>query len=169
MLNAAHAISDTFAAKKASCVGLQDPEAFVDDPLGKEVDIWAFGRLIFEFIVGDTTFPVIPEEGSGLTETEHFLLQTILYSGEQFSDEQLHCNPRTKELLELIKTKYDFSNDQTVFGFNFEKHLMASNSIKNSVDVKETARLIRRCLKLRPCDRPTAEELLKDPWFDGAE
>ena len=28
---------------------------------------------------------------------------------------------------------------------------------------------IRRCLHLNPAERATAEELLKDPWFDGMD
>lgn len=32
-------------------------------------------------------------------------------------------------------------------------------------DVKSTAEIVLRCLELNPNDRPTAAELLNDPWF----
>lgn len=39
----------------------------------------------------------------------------------------------------------------------------------DQADVEATAALIMRCLRLQPENRPSAEELLKDPWFSGVE
>lgn len=30
-------------------------------------------------------------------------------------------------------------------------------------------KFIRRCLRINPVERATAEELLKDPWFDDVD
>jgi serine/threonine protein kinase len=41
--------------------------------------------------------------------------------------------------------------------------------MENEEDVLSTAAIVQRCLKLDPAKRPTAEELLLDPWFAGVD
>jgi serine/threonine-protein kinase SRPK3 len=36
-------------------------------------------------------------------------------------------------------------------------------------DMQETVALMHRCLRLDPADRPSADELLLDPWWAGVE
>lgn len=36
-------------------------------------------------------------------------------------------------------------------------------------DILSTVDLMRRCLRLDPADRASAEELLTDPWFAGVD
>ena len=57
-------------------------------------------------------------------------------------------------------------------GWNIEvprKFASKLNSIQSRLDLILTAELIEECLRLDPNDRPTADELLEDPWFDGVE
>lgn len=35
-------------------------------------------------------------------------------------------------------------------------------------DVLSTVAFMHRCLRLDPAERPSADELLKDPWFNNA-
>lgn len=36
-------------------------------------------------------------------------------------------------------------------------------------DIREISRFLRRCLRLDPRNRASADELLSDPWFNGVE
>jgi serine/threonine-protein kinase SRPK3 len=40
--------------------------------------------------------------------------------------------------------------------------------VMSEEDVISTAAFMQRCLQLDPTNRPSADELLKDPWFIGA-
>jgi serine/threonine-protein kinase SRPK3 len=41
--------------------------------------------------------------------------------------------------------------------------------LKEDESAEDTARFLRRCLRLRPEDRATARELLDDPWLAGVD
>jgi serine/threonine protein kinase len=40
--------------------------------------------------------------------------------------------------------------------------------VLQEADVLATAKIMQRCLRLNPKDRASAEELLQDPWWQGA-
>jgi serine/threonine protein kinase len=40
--------------------------------------------------------------------------------------------------------------------------------VLQEADVLTTAAIVQRCMRLNPKDRATAEELLQDPWWQGA-
>jgi len=46
-----------------------------------------------------------------------------------------------------------------------ETSLRDARAFSSDMDVLGAASLIRRCLKLDPESRPSAEDLMKDPWF----
>lgn len=60
-----------------------------------------------------------------------------------------------------LKRQHDF------VPISVEKRLRESSLSSSDRDVQETAEFITRCLTVDPSLRPTAKELLDDPWFTG--
>jgi serine/threonine protein kinase len=58
--------------------------------------------------------------------------------------------------------------DPDLIDYPFELSLRVYNVIEES-DILSTAALMRRCLRLDPKDRASAEELLTDLWFVGVD
>ena len=105
--------------------------------------------------------------------------------GEPFRAEQLQFSPKAPE---YFKEDCNHSSSRDVLT---DAHLsVSSGELKKSLtlfdwpikarfdyleieisdeDAAATVSLIGRCLQLNPADRPTAVELLSDPWFDGVE
>ena len=54
-----------------------------------------------------------------------------------------------------------------IFNNPFDRSLRNYNVLEEA-DVLATAKIMKRCLRLNPKDRATAEELLQDLWFHGA-
>ena len=58
--------------------------------------------------------------------------------------------------------------EPTVFQWPLEDMISRHGKTIPSTDVSAIAKLMHRCLRLNPDDRATAEELLQDPWLEGA-
>jgi serine/threonine protein kinase len=55
-----------------------------------------------------------------------------------------------------------------MFGETIESCIRAYDILKEK-DIKETAAFARRCLVLDPSKRPSADELLKDPYLSDSD
>ena len=114
------------------------------------------------------------------------LYQMMMHTGgEPFRAEQLKVSPKAPEYFNAN------CNRSSLCGIHIDVHLsISSGRLKKNPtlfdwpikmrfdelkiemsdeDATATGNLIERCLQLNPADRPTAAELLNDPWFNGVE
>jgi serine/threonine protein kinase len=53
--------------------------------------------------------------------------------------------------------------------FPFKYSLRRNENLDEKTEIPPIAAFISRCLRLNPNDRPTAHQLLADPWFDDMD
>ena len=112
------------------------------------------------------------------------LYQHMLHSQEVFLAAQLQISPKAPEYFEsnckdsslrcihvdahLSISPGQLKKNPDVFNFPIKVRI---DDLKLASDEEATAtvKLVERCLRLDPAHRPTAAELLSDPWFDGVE
>ncbi|KAF8651833.1 hypothetical protein AX16_004633 [Volvariella volvacea WC 439] len=152
--------------KEISPIGLRAPELWLGGPWNKEIDIWIFGVLAYEFITADRLFQFGFNEKFDLNPVENMLYQMILFSKDDFLADQLNASSKAATYFE---SNCRLKKDPTIFDVDIEVFFKECSAIESDKDIKATADFVRRCLKLNPQNRPTAEELLKDPWFDDVE
>ncbi|KAF7364237.1 Serine/threonine-protein kinase SRPK [Mycena sanguinolenta] len=69
---------------------------------------------------------------------------------------------------EYFNTACQLKKEPIVFQWPLEDMIGRNGRAIPSTDVFAMGKLMRRCLRLSPDDRATAEELLHDPWLEGA-
>ncbi|KAF5380301.1 hypothetical protein D9757_007937 [Collybiopsis confluens] len=150
---------------------LRAPEVLLLGRWDEKVDIWAFGCLIFEFVVGRSLFRheghKDPKTDITLDETAYHLYQMNCFTGE------VDFPP---EVLQYSRLASKYFNADCTFNHSLPLHyypiivqIHRSKKLESYEIVKSTADIIHRCLVLSPDERPTAAELLNDPWFLGVE
>ncbi|KAJ7748548.1 kinase-like protein [Mycena maculata] len=152
-------------------IPLRAPEVFLGGEWDTPADIWSFGCLVFELVTSRPLFRYHVNEKQGLTEIENMLFQMILFTGEQtFRAEQLSVCPLAGE---YFTAACQLKKEPTIFHWPLEdvigRTCFRTGIAMPSNDVSAMATLMRRCLRLNPDDRVTAEELLQDPWLEGAD
>jgi len=96
-------------------------------------------------------------ENYGLDAESGLLWQMMCFTGEQFTPEQLQAS-------RLASVYFDETCDlKSTSGTRFRS--LRNFKVLTEEDVFATAAFMPRCLHLNPKDRPTAEELLRDPWW----
>ncbi|KAJ6600465.1 kinase-like protein, partial [Mycena vulgaris] len=146
---------------------LRAPEAFLGGQWDTPADIWSFGCLVFEFAVSRSLFEYRVNAKYGLTEVENMLYQMILLTGEEsFRAAQLSVCPLAGE---YFNAACQLKKEPPVFQWPLEDMIGRHGKTMPSNDVSAMATLMRRCLRLSPDARATAEELLQDPWLEGAD
>ncbi|KAK7051340.1 hypothetical protein VNI00_004840 [Paramarasmius palmivorus] len=144
---------------------LRAPEVYLGGPWNEKVDIWSFGCLVYEVTVGLPLFSGKPLSINGveLDETEGILFEMTAHAHEFFWGDQLSVSKNaglwfTSDCW-LKKNPPAYALQTETF---ITKH---SDGDVGLEDAKEIVRLLRRCLRLDPKNRPSARELLEDPWF----
>lgn len=152
--------------------GLRSPELVLLGDAGPSVDIWSFGCLVFELVTGRPLFCV---PGSDFEDDDHLLSLTA----------RLGALP--SRLFKLWKTSsLYFGSDGKLFNNQIggvsedrEPLVVPQQSMEElfdkaepDIDEKEgyqVKKLIRRILDYDAAKRPSAAELLLDPWFCAIE
>ncbi|KAJ7435298.1 kinase-like protein [Mycena galericulata] len=148
-------------------VPLRAPEAFLGGQWDTPADIWSFGCLVYELAVSHSLFKYRVNEKHGLTEVENILYQMILLtSDESFRAALLSVCPLAGE---YFNATCQLKKEPPIFQWPLEDVIGRNAKAMPSNDVSAMAALMRRCLRLNPDDRATAEELLQDPWLEGAD
>ncbi|KAJ7036690.1 kinase-like protein [Mycena alexandri] len=148
---------------------LRAPESFLGGKWDAPADIWAFGCLVFELVVNGTLFKYRVNEKWKLTAIENMLYQMLLFSNSNdggFQPEQLAAWPLAGQ---YFNSSCELEKEPTVFHWPLEDIISKRNNAIPSADVVAIAKLMYQCLRLNPADRATAEELLQDPWLEGAD
>ncbi|CAM1507482.1 Fc.00g071230.m01.CDS01 [Cosmosporella sp. VM-42] len=155
---------------------LRAPETILKQKVDEKIDIWSFGCLIYELITNAQLFPVAPYgEGQEVEEDDDHLLALNDILGELSSD-IMAIWPRSGSWFgpnkERLNPRAELPPDDDLFNPELYTHdsleTLFSQNKPEDIDEAESSiiiSLIRRILRYDPCLRPTAEELLEDPWF----
>ncbi|KIH94878.1 non-specific serine/threonineeeee protein kinase [Sporothrix brasiliensis 5110] len=176
-------------AKIVSPKGLRAPELILQTPTngldGLALDVWAVGCLVFELVTGQQLFclPWMPRQTEEDRNDEH-LLQMVALLGP-LSDAAWARWTRSSRYFSV-----NDSGQRTLFNLCVaegkpirrpedahpdELQTMEQLFDRLAPDVSDeearaTKRLVRRILQCDPAQRPTAAEILQDPWFlEGGE
>lgn len=140
--------------------------------VGRSLDVWSFGCLVFELVTGQPLFCV---PGSEYEDDDHLLSLTTRLGT---LPDELFKHWRTS-------SRY-FTADGSLFNYQLggvldgEEPLMAEQpSMEELFDQagpdideeegRQVKQLIRRILQYDPAKRPSPADLLLDPWFRGLE
>ncbi|KAJ7115880.1 kinase-like domain-containing protein [Mycena epipterygia] len=147
-------------------IPLRAPEVFLGGHWDTPADIWSFGCLVYELALGKSLFKYVVNDKYRLTEAENILYQMILFTGEEsFRAAQLSVCPLAGDYFNAeCQLK-----EPIVFQWPLEDVISRNGKAIPSTDVSAMAKLMRRCLRLNPDDRATADDLLQDPWLEGVD
>ncbi|KAG1875565.1 kinase-like protein, partial [Suillus subalutaceus] len=147
---------------------LRPPENFIRGPWDKPVDIWSFGCLIFELVTDLPLFNFEPWPPLNLDEPNYILWQMMSYTGERFLPEQLNDSQRAIVFFDGETCRFRRSDPPLCQDY-IERCIRRCKNVVEEEDIISTAAMIRWCLRLDPANRPSAAELLTDPWFAGVD
>lgn len=138
----------------------------------------------FEVLFGMPLFNIEPHKSFNLEPWEHVLFQMMVFLHERFDPGRLE---KSDEYYEFFDDQGECRNSFTgkidvlmvsSIGVLLKRPDFMDYSLETCVqnfsffpkqDFDQTVRFMRRSLTLHPDARATADELLKDPWFDGIE
>ncbi|KAF8808766.1 kinase-like protein [Phlegmacium glaucopus] len=156
---------------KITAKSLRAPETILQGPWDNKVDIWAFGCLIFELIVGSAFFEYKSYPEYMLDEPTGHLWQMLCFTRERMTREQVNSSKLGAQYFVHPNDIDDpfcyLKAHAPIFNNPFAMSLR-NYGVLQEPDVLATAKIMQRCLRLNPKDRATAEELLQDPWWHGA-
>ncbi|CAJ0553206.1 Ff.00g117180.m01.CDS01 [Fusarium sp. VM40] len=155
--------------------GLRAPELVLKGEVNPSLDIWSFGCLVFELTTGQPLF-CVPRLYSEAEQKEDHLLSL-----------QERLGPLPDDLYCLWETSSQYyTPDRKLYNYQLggvpegeepleipEQLSMeeAFDQTKPELDKEEAQKvknLVRWILHYDPSKRPSADEILQDPWFAGA-
>ncbi|KAF9026050.1 kinase-like protein [Hymenopellis radicata] len=144
-------------------VAFRPPEVFLKARWDTPADIWAFGCQIFELLTGVSLFTFEAKEEVQLSEVGFMLYQMSTVTGDRFEPEFLK---KCSEASDFFEPDGSFKG-LGIPDRNVAYLLKCSQRFNNQEElIAPAAALINRALRIDPDKRATAEELLKDPWFE---
>ncbi|KAF9018567.1 kinase-like protein [Hymenopellis radicata] len=136
------------------------PEVFLGVGWDKPADIWAFGCQIFELLIGKSLFYF--QRHKELSEVGAMLWQMATVTGDRFDPEDIK---KCSEVLEFFEPDGSFklavSDRSVVYCLTSSLRFEGQEEL-----IGPAAAFINRALRIDPDKRASAEELLKDPWFE---
>ncbi|KAF5640445.1 CMGC SRPK kinase [Fusarium sp. NRRL 52700] len=156
-------------------IGLRAPELILKGELHKSQDIWSFGCILFEMITGRRIFYIWgpPKHDTSLND-EH-LLEIVEKLGplpeELFSHwktSSLYYNEDGKIYNWIIDGVPEGQDPVTPDPSELETMEAAFDKKCREMpeeEAQEVKKLIRWILQYDPAKRPSAEEILRHPWF----
>ncbi|OCH87802.1 kinase-like protein [Obba rivulosa] len=147
---------ETHLTDKITADALRPPEAILRGPWNEKV---------FETVVRREFFKHEAYPDHGLDEEVGHLWQILCFTGERFSPEQLQASHRAPEFFDYTcRLKSHPPNFYNPFDMSIRNYKILEES-----DVLATTSIMKRCLRSNLDDRASAEELLRDPFWDGVD
>ena len=152
--------------------GLRSPELLCGGKASSQQDIWSFGCLIYEFITGMALFPLF--QIWDVEECDDELFQFLLDIIGPMPRDLFLRYPRWNKFLDAdgnIIEEPSEGDDQsetegvTTLEADIDKRKPEDMSDEEATTIKA---LLRQILQYDPAKRPSASELLKNPWFNGS-
>ncbi|KAJ7764787.1 kinase-like protein [Mycena metata] len=141
---------------------LRPPEIILGAPWDEKVDIWTFGCLIYELVGGRLWRPEpCTVNDVELDATETLLHQIMCHTIDDFEAELLQVSRNAATWFDL---GCNLKKGPKLYNIRYEDRIKRLN-ILSEAEVESWARVLRRCLRINPAQRCSAEELLSDPWF----
>ncbi|KAH6720370.1 putative serine/threonine protein kinase [Leptodontidium sp. MPI-SDFR-AT-0119] len=142
---------DSKFAKECHSIGAplwRSPEVLVGVPWNTATDIWSFGLCLISLIYGGEWHILRPKVSCDHEDFDWLILVKMFK----------WFGPIPAKYQELIGDNEDSDSDKII------------QALFNTVPKDDRDRdLILKIMKMDPRDRPTAEELLQDPWFELIE
>ena len=174
--------------KPVTPYGLRSPELILGEPISHAQDIWSFGCLVFEFLTGRKLFSMYPpppkdfydnEDEAALAEAElnddHLIQMAEMFAPVPVSflarwpRSHLYFDEKSK-LVRFYSGEFENEEDTSLVTIlpPIEELLDREKGSDLSPDEADTvSKLLRTMLKPEPEKRPSASELLENPWFAG--
>ncbi|KAI0640499.1 kinase-like domain-containing protein [Trametes meyenii] len=136
---------------------LRAPEQLLGGPRSTPIDIWAVGCMVFESLLGKELFNVY--KTSTLTFEDVHVARMVEYLGPFPQNFLSRCSGRGK----FFDNAGNLLRNVPPEGTSLECGV--SKTVRTPQELQDTCRFIRRCLTVDPDRRPTATQLLSDPWI----
>lgn len=166
--------------KPSAPTGLRAPELVVGGPFNTTFDIWTFGCLVFELVAGRPLFPLPfsfgkddedPAEREAETNDDLLIVMTGRLGA--LPDELSSRWDRSSRYFDQDGKWKGWGDDHLPKGQQrYEPDLrsveQAFDETRPDVDDAEAAQiksLVRWILNYDPAKRPSADEILRHPWF----
>ena len=130
------------------------PEGILIGETSIKIDIWALGCTIWELLTGHILFN--PDKDKE-------------YSRDWYHLHLIHslCGPFSKKYLKSTKRWKTFFNKKGQLNNYNDKKKESWESLINKYNISNDAsEFIKQCIKIKPKERPTIEELLKHKWLN---
>jgi len=134
----------------------------------KTLDVWSFGCLVFELITGQPLF-CIP--GSESEDDDHLLSLTARLGAlpdelfRQCKTSSLYFTPERKLFNCQLGGVAEGAEPLMVEQTSMEELFDQAGPDLDEEEARDVKALIRRILQYDPAKRPSAAEILSDPWF----
>ncbi|EGX95923.1 serine protein kinase, putative [Cordyceps militaris CM01] len=149
-------------------LGLRSPELILTGDVDQSIDIWSFGCLVFELVTGQPLF-CIPR--SKFEDDDHLLsLATrigALPDGlfQCWKTSSRYLTPDGRVFNSQLGGVPDGGEPLVLHEPTMEEVFGEAEPDIDEEQGRQVKKLIRRILQYDPAKRPSAAELLLDPWF----
>ncbi|KAG5643350.1 hypothetical protein DXG03_001073 [Asterophora parasitica] len=147
---------------------IRPPEIFLGGAWDEKVDIWTFGCLVYEIIAARPLFLHLPNGDFDLDPTENVLF-FMMGSLEPFRAAQLSIWPLAINYFDPKDCSLKKVPHSSVPDLSIERRIELISDIVPAAEAAPMVALMRRCLKLDPTQRASAQDLLSDPFFEGVD
>ncbi|KAF2012463.1 putative serine protein kinase [Aaosphaeria arxii CBS 175.79] len=168
-------------SKTVTPIGLRAPELILHQSFGLGIDIWSFGCLIFEFLTGRALFAIgvfgCSQKAQEDADDEHLIqLNDVIRplpdsmmtvwprASKWYTPDHQRLQPHSDEELDSDEESY---SDVEPYIYPSLEELFAEEK-SPEIDDEESAvvcSLMQQIFEYDPAKRPSAEDLLKHPWF----
>ncbi|KAH7309688.1 serine protein kinase [Stachybotrys elegans] len=151
-------------------IGLRAPELILTGSVNPALDIWSFGCLIFELITGRPLFCAFDPDN----EDDDHIISLISAIGplpdslfKHWGNCSLYYTPDGKLFNCELGGVVDGEEPLLLEEPPLEELFDQTDPDLSTEEANEVKALIKRILQYDPAKRPTATELLIDPWFSA--